>query len=85
MGEQLEALVASYGFEYIGEIGHSHFSEDCAWDTYYHISEKCARTNTRRIVKELKSIGVAQPSRTDEESYTRILQDYLQSISNTSM
>jgi len=54
----IESLVESEGFRFIGSIDDSRFPADCQLDTYYHLTERCALLRTSKLIDQLKAAGV---------------------------
>jgi hypothetical protein len=56
---EIESLVESEGFQFIGSFDDSRFPADCLLDTYYHLTQRCALIRTGGLVKKLREQGVA--------------------------
>jgi len=54
----IESLVVSEGFQFIGSFDDSRFPADCLLDTYYHLTERCALLRTSKLVDQLQAVGV---------------------------
>lgn len=71
--EEVAAIVADYGFRFLGHYRDAEFPKACIRDTFYHVQHDCAVERTAVLIQQLEAAGFGATGEVDGGEVEHVL------------